>query len=127
MENKKKYFIWFLYRPARKAGRKPSSTVLCLSKFLYRPARKAGQRLQNITEDGAKFLYRPARKAGLWKYFRSEGCGSFYTDPLVRRVIHHCDLPQHSHVFLYSPARKAGRLIMNEYTVVVPVSIQTRS
>ena len=50
----------------------------------------------------------------------------FYTDPLVRRVGGSAAAGQ-SMLFLYRPARKAGRLPCQCWSITKSVSIQTRS
>ena len=62
------------------------SVLNLFAEFLYRPARKAGLFDQLSTQSGIVFLYRPARKAGHGFPYPLLLIGSFYTDPLVRRV-----------------------------------------
>ena len=92
------------------------------------------------------FLYRPARKAGRGKAGGFDPPISFYTDLPVRQVVFlayiakivqgfYTDLPVRQvkkrgiamsmyYMFLYRPARKAGRVIVLD-RVYIDVSIQT--
>ena len=62
------------------------SVLNLFAEFLYKPAHKAGLFDQLSTQSGIVFLYRPARKAGQVFPYPLLLIGSFYTDPLVRRV-----------------------------------------